>query len=88
MTDVQSGPQKIDFPALGASWTGGGTDNTPPTPFTKTYSWTNAAPADPGLQSVTGYNQSNLTSTTNFTVTKDGGKPTGSPQRGESGRIE
>ena len=59
VTDAQSGPQKANFPNV-TGFGAGGDDTT--IPFSKPYSYT-GSPAEPGSQTVTGYNNANASST-------------------------
>ena len=73
-TDGDSGILKINFPAL-TGFSGGGGDVSS-SPFQTTYNWSGAVGAS-GSQTATAYNNANLTSTGNFTVTPDTTNPTG-----------
>jgi hypothetical protein len=78
VTDAQSGPDKVDFPALGANWTPGTTSTDSSSPFTNDYAWTATPPAVVGAKNVTGYNKAGGATTAGFTVTADSTDPTGS----------
>ena len=73
VTDAQSGPQKANFPNV-AGFGAGGDDST--LPFSKAYSYT-GSPAEPGSQTITGYNNANANSTDSVTITADSSAPTG-----------
>jgi len=74
--DAQSGVANVDFPALPAGFTGGGSDTTP-TPYRGSYSWDNSAATSPGVRTVTVTNNATGNATQTFTVTKDVSAPTG-----------
>jgi hypothetical protein len=74
-TDGDSGIQKLNFPALSGFSSGGGDDTSSPYD-SGTYSWSGAVGAN-GAQTVTAYNNANLTATGSFTVTSDTANPTG-----------
>ena len=73
VTDAQSGPQKASFPNV-VGFGAGGDDTT--IPFSKSYSYT-GSPAEPGSQTVTGYNNANASSTDSVTITADSSAPSG-----------
>ncbi len=76
-TDSATGIQRVDFPDLGSGWTpAGASDSTGPTPFTTTYSWTQAA-AEPGTQPSVAWSNANETTTAPFQVLHDALSPTG-----------
>src|SRR5205085_11878709 len=72
--DSESGLDKVTFPAL-TGMTGGG-DVGALGPYGATYAWTNASTTEPGASTVTARNNSGLTSSAQFTVTKDTAAPT------------
>jgi hypothetical protein len=73
-TDNDSGILKLNFPTLTGFSSGGG--DTSSSPFQTTYNWTGAVGAT-GSQTITSYNNANLTNTASFTVTPDTTNPTG-----------
>ena len=73
VTDAQSGPQKANFPNV-TGFGAGGDDTT--VPFSKPYSYT-GSPAEPGSQTVTGYNNANASSTASVAITADSSSPGG-----------
>ena len=73
VTDVQSGAQKASFPNV-AGFGAGGDDTT--IPFSKPYSYT-GSPAEPGSQTVTGFNNADATSTASVAITADSSAPSG-----------
>src|SRR5207244_10958708 len=73
-TDNDSGILKLNFPTLTGFSSGGG--DTASSPYQTTYNWTGAVAAT-GSQTITSYNNSNLTNTNPFTVTPDTTNPTG-----------
>ncbi len=74
-TDNDSGILKVSFPALGTGFSGGGADVTS-SPYSAAYSW-NSTAGTPGAQTVTAYDNANLTTTGGFTVSQDKNPPTG-----------
>jgi hypothetical protein len=73
-TDNDSGILKLNFPALSGFTSGGG--DTSSSPYQTTYNWTGAVGAS-GNQTITNYNNANLTNSNTFTVTPDTSNPTG-----------
>ena len=73
VTDAQSGAQKANFPNV-TGFGAGGDDTT--LPFSKPYSYT-GSPAEPGSQTITGYNNANTSSTASVAITADSSAPTG-----------
>jgi hypothetical protein len=73
-TDNDSGILKLNFPTLSGFTSGGG--DTSSSPFQTTYNWSGAVAAS-GSQTITSYNNANLTNSSNFTVTPDTTNPTG-----------
>ena len=73
VTDAQSGAQKANFPNV-AGFGAGGDDTT--VPFSKPYSYT-GSPAEPGSQTITGYNNANASSTASVAITADSSAPSG-----------
>ena len=73
VTDAQSGAQKANFPNV-AGFGAGGDDTT--VPFSTPYSYT-GSPAEPGSQTITGYNNANASSTASVAITADSSAPTG-----------
>ena len=73
VTDAQSGAQKANFPNV-TGFGAGGDDTT--VPFSKPYSYT-GSPAEPGSQTITGYNNANASSTASVTITADASAPSG-----------
>jgi len=76
-SDGQSGVASLAFPALGADWTGGGTDSS--SPYEGVYTYTAAASAPSGNQDVTARNGAGLdSSASTFTVVGDATAPVSS----------
>ena len=74
-TDDGSGMDRVVFPAITSGWSpAGGTDNTAPSPYSMTYSWTPGA-LNGGVKSATAYDLVGKTSTVSFTITNDTGAP-------------
>jgi Chitobiase/beta-hexosaminidase C-terminal domain len=73
-SDGDSGILKLNFPSLSGFSAGGGDVSS--SPYQTTYSWSGAVGAS-GSQTVTAYNNANLTATASFTVTPDTTAPTG-----------
>ena len=73
VTDAQSGAQKASFPNV-AGFGAGGDDTS--VPFSKPYTYT-GTPTEPGSQTVTGYNNADITSTDSVAITADSSAPSG-----------
>ena len=75
-SDLGSGFNRVDFPALGTNWSpAGGFDDTSPSPYTLTYSWT-ASAANPGVQNAVGFDLMGNSATASFTIASDLAAPT------------
>ena len=66
-TDPQSGIQKINFPTLGAGFSGGGDDSS--SPYSSSYTWSSSA--DSGSKTVTATNGIGTTATSTFSLVRD-----------------
>jgi hypothetical protein len=72
-SDPESAIRKVNFPTL-TGMSGGGDD--PSSPYEATYSWTASSSAS-GAQTVTAYDNADLTASAQFTLSPDTSAPTG-----------
>lgn len=73
VADPQTGIQKVNFPALGSDFAGGGDDTV--AAYSETYTWSSSV--DAGTKTVTATNNITNTSTTTFSLVRDVTVPTG-----------
>ena len=73
VADGETGIQKVNFPALGSAFAGGGDDTS--SPYSTTYTWTSSA--DSGTKAVTATNGITNTSTSSFSLVRDVTAPAG-----------